>query len=48
MEQTVTTTIVEALRKIYGEDFVELVDDNIYVTDEEGTGACEITIRYAE
>ena len=48
MEQKVVTIIVEALREKYGEDFVELVDGNIYVTDEEANGACEISIRYAE
>lgn len=48
MEQEVITTIVEALREKYGDEFVELVDGNIYVTDEEANGACEISIRYAE
>ena len=48
MEHAVTVTILEALREVYGEDFVELVDGNIYVTDEETNGACEISIRYAE
>lgn len=48
MERTVTVTILEALREVYGEDCVELVDGNIYVTDEESNGACEISIRYAE
>lgn len=48
MEHEVTTTILEALREVYGKDFVELVDGNIYVTDEEANGACEISIRYAE
>ena len=48
MERAVTATILEALREVYGKDFVELVDDKIYVTDEEVNGACEISIRYAE
>lgn len=48
MEQEIITIIIEALREVYGNDFVEIVDDNIYVTNEETNGACEISIRYAE
>lgn len=48
MEHTVTVTILEALKEVYGKDFVELVDGKIYVTDEEVNGACEISIRYAK
>lgn len=48
MEHAVTVIIIEALREKYSKDFVELVDDKIYVTDEETDGACEISIRYAE
>ena len=47
MEHAVKVTILEALKEVYGEEYVELVDGNIYVTDEEVNGACEISIRYA-
>lgn len=47
MEYEVTATILEALRKVYGADFVESVDGKIYVTDEEVNAVCEICIRYA-
>lgn len=48
MESEVTRIILEALKEHYGEEFVEEVDGNIYVTEDEDNGACEISIRYAE
>lgn len=48
MEDTIKEIILKALSEVYGKEFVELVDGNIYVTDEEINAACEITLRYAE
>lgn len=48
METKVTKIILEALKNIYGDDLVKEVDGNIYVMDNESTGACEISIRYEE
>ena len=37
--------IIEALKEVYGEDYVELVDDEIFVTDEEANSGCAIRVE---
>ena len=44
MKHTVMAIIIEALKEVYGEDYVELVDGEIFVTDEEANSSCAIRV----
>lgn len=48
MEHAVSVTIYEALKEIYGKDYVKFVSNGIRVTDNESNKTCKIIITECE
>lgn len=44
MKHAVMSTILEALKEVYGGEYVELVDGEIFVSDEEANSCCSIRV----
>lgn len=45
MEHAIASAILELMKEKWGEDFVDIVDGEIYVTDEDSNNVCRITVE---